>query len=380
MIWLVEETNILNPFPIFIGVIYTLYTNQMRYFAILAILIFFSFTADAQQTFSISGTVKNAKGEPLNAATIFIASSQKSTSTNATGAFTIANLSPGTYQLVMSNVGYASLKRDIIIRDKSVVLDTVLQERSVVLDEVVIGDNNQKKGFIKTFTKYFLGESENGKACKILNPEKLEFSTNKKLLKAYSQDFLTIENANLGYRLKYMLRNFQYDSSIDATFYDGESVFEDMEGTPAQKQVWTANRKKAYQGSLMHYLRALHSNTTREEGFLTYTIRNILLPLVIAPNPVFTEQLIARTDSNFLKFNYKKRLYTLYDKKKASADDKPSNRTEIIIDVAPTGSILMLDADIDKRGSYSAYQSILIQGFWGTKRIGDQLPFEYLPN
>ncbi|MES2828024.1 MAG: carboxypeptidase-like regulatory domain-containing protein [Bacteroidota bacterium] len=352
----------------------------MRYFAILAILIFFSFTADAQQTFSISGTVKNAKGEPLNAATIFIASSQKSTSTNATGAFTIANLSPGTYQLVMSNVGYASLKRDIIIRDKSVVLDTVLQERSVVLDEVVIGDNNQKKGFIKTFTKYFLGESENGKACKILNPEKLEFSTNKKLLKAYSQDFLTIENANLGYRLKYMLRNFQYDSSIDATFYDGESVFEDMEGTPAQKQVWTANRKKAYQGSLMHYLRALHSNTTREEGFLTYTIRNILLPLVIAPNPVFTEQLIARTDSNFLKFNYKKRLYTLYDKKKASADDKPSNRTEIIIDVAPTGSILMLDADIDKRGSYSAYQSILIQGFWGTKRIGDQLPFEYLPN
>ncbi|MGY4383661.1 hypothetical protein ACVWYN_000680 [Pedobacter sp. UYP24] len=346
----------------------------------LSLMLLFSIAANAQQTFTISGTLKNTKGQPLSSATVFIASSQKSTATNEKGAFIIGNLNPGSYQVVINSIGYASIKHNIVIRDKSAVLDTVLLEKAVDLDVVIIGNDSQRKNFIKTFTKYFLGESENAKACKILNPEKLEFSTDKKLLKAYTQDFLIIENPNLGYHIKYLLSTFQYNSMADATFYDGECIFEDMQGTAAEKQLWDANRKKAYQGSLMHYLRALHTNTTREEGFLTYLIHNLLIPLVIAPSPVFTEQLITRTDSNFLKFNYKKRLYMLYDKKKALADDKPSGKTQIIVDVAPTGSILLLDADIDKRGSYAAYKSVLIQGFWGTKRLGDQLPYEYVAN
>ena len=130
----------------------------MKYLAILSCLIIISITASAQKNYIISGTVKNAKGQPLISATVFIASSQKSTSTNTTGAFSIGNLNPGTYQIVISNVGYTSVKHDVTIRDKSAVLDTLLQERSVTLDEVVIGDDSQRKGFIKTFTKYFLGD------------------------------------------------------------------------------------------------------------------------------------------------------------------------------------------------------------------------------
>jgi ribosome-associated protein YbcJ (S4-like RNA binding protein) len=334
----------------------------------------------AQEHHSITGTIKNTNGVALEAATVFIAGSQKITSTDAKGTFQFQNMSPGTYQVIINLLGYASLKKNVLVTEKSAVIDTIMTEKQIQLDEVVIGNGSQRKEFLKTFSKYFLGESENAKTCKILNPEQIEFSTNKKLLKATTSDFLIIENNSLGYRIKYLLSSFQYNSGSDATFYDGESIFENMDGTADQKLNWEANRKKAYDGSLMHYLRALHANKSREEGFLTYTILNFTLPLIIAPNPVYAEQLIQHTDSNFISFKYKKRLYTVYDKKKASADQKPTNRTDVTIDMADTGSILMLHAAIDKRGSYSDYKALLIQGFWGRKRLADQLPMEYEPN
>jgi len=68
---------------------------------------------------------------------------------------------------------------------------------------------------------------------------------------------------------------------------------------------------------------------------------------------VFPEQLIQHIDSNFISFKYKKRLYTVFGKKKASTEQKLTNRTDMTIDLADTGSILMLHAAVDKRGSYS---------------------------
>ncbi|NNU34479.1 hypothetical protein HK413_10800 [Mucilaginibacter sp. S1162] len=44
------------------------------------------------------------------------------------------------------------------------------------------------------------------------------------------------------------------------------------------------------------------------------------------------------------------------------------------------GSILNLFLDkaiVDRKGSYTDYRTFLIQGNWGRRRIGDQLPFEY---
>jgi ribosome-associated protein YbcJ (S4-like RNA binding protein) len=188
-----------------------------------------------QRDLSINGTIRNAEGIELEAATVFIAGSQKFTTTDKKGVFQFQNLTPGTYQVVINSIGYASIKKNLLLSDAVVVSDTVLQEQQIILDEVVIGDGSQRKNFMKTFLKYFMGESENAKACKIINPDKIEFATNKNVLKAYSNDFLIIENGMLGYRIKYLLRSFQYNSGSDATFYDGESIFENIEGTPEQK-------------------------------------------------------------------------------------------------------------------------------------------------
>jgi hypothetical protein len=353
--------------------------------ALLAIILL-TIPAYAQDNYTISGTVKSATGEKIESATMFIAGSQKVTMTNANGQFAFRSISSGTYQLVVNMLGYSSIKQNVIINDKSETIDITLGEKQIVLKEVIVGGVKQKKvleqekSYLKTFIKKFMGESENAKACKIINPEIIEFSTSKGILKAATYDFLEIENVNLGYHIKYLLKTFEYDEKRDNTYYDGDCVFENLNGTPEQQAVWAANRKKTYDGSLMHFLRSVYANTSRQEGFLIYLSRNDLFPMTIAPNPVVAEQIIKHLDSNFITFRFKKRLYVIYDKKKAAKEDKIiDDPSWIVSDLPGNASIFMVDSQVDRRGSYADHGGLLIQGAWVKKRIGEQLPLEYVP-
>jgi hypothetical protein len=354
---------------------------KMKNVLTLLVFILLQLNIYAQGTYSISGTVKNSKGELMESATVFLAGSEKIVATNKQGAFKFNNIDPGTYQVVITMVGYTSAKQNIIVQDKPESVDLILGERQIVLNEVIIGDKNARAKHLKTFIKYFMGESANAKACKILNPDIIEFSTTKGILKATTPDFLIIENNNLGYRIKYLLKNFSYNTPLDVTLYDGDCVFEPLTGTAEQQAKWVANRKATYEGSLMHYLRAVFTNTTRAEGFLTYAIFGKTFPITINPSEVPTEQIIKHINSNFIKFKYDYRFYTVYDKKKAAKPIKINeNSSEFIPDIPSNASIFLVDSQIDSRGSYADYKTLLIQGAWGRKRLGDQLPLEYMPN
>lgn len=337
----------------------------------------------AQEPLTITGTVLNQKKEAIERATVFIDGSEKGTVTNAQGGFRFLNIKPGTYQVIVSMIGYNSTKQNVIIQDKAISLNIIMIEKPTVLREVVIGDDSQRKENIKIFLKNFLGESDNAKKCKILNLEILDFSTVKTLLEATTDDFLIIENKSLGYRIKYLLRNFRYNKASKTTSYDGESVFQNLEGSDKEKNTWIANRKKAYQGSLMHFLRSLFKNTLIQEGFATHEIMNNYQPLQLASMPVNMEKYIHKVDSTFMRLKFKTRLYVVLDKKKVLRPNNPDDKSTISQWMGKNGSIVRLyldEAIIDSKGSYVDYRSFFIQGFWGGKRIGDQLPFEYNPD
>lgn len=353
----------------------------MKNILILFVLILLKLNSYAQSTYTVGGTIKNAKGELLSGATIFLAGSEKATSSNLEGRFGFSKIESGTYQLVVNLLGYASVKQNIIISDKSEDnVSVVLGEKQIVLNVVNVGDVKQLKNHIKTFTKYFLGESANAKACKILNPEVLEFSTTKNVLNATTPGFLVIQNYNLGYKIKYLLKSFSYNSALDVTLYDGDCIFEPMDGTPEKKSLWAKNRKAAYDGSLMHYLRSVYANKSRQEGFLIYKITTSSFPIYIESIPIIAEQLVKHPDNNFMVFKSQARFYILYDKKKAAKEDKLLGHVQNlrVSDLDATGSIFLVDSQIDRRGSYADYKSLLIQGFWGRKRLADQLPLEYV--
>lgn len=123
----------------------------------------------AQEPLTITGTVLNEKKEVIERATVFIDGSEKGTVTNAQGGFKFLNIKPGTYQVIVSMIGYSSKKENVIVHDKSASLNITITEKPTVLREVVIGDDSQRKENIKVFLKNFLGESDNAKKGKILN-------------------------------------------------------------------------------------------------------------------------------------------------------------------------------------------------------------------
>ena len=162
----------------------------MKLFILTILIILAHFNSKAQDNFSISGAVLNEKGEPLQAATVFLDRSQKITKTNDNGIFKFSGISPGTYQVVVNLLGYSSLKQNVLIQNQSVTVKIILQEKQIALREVIIGNDAQRKAHSKLFIENFLGQSDNARNCKVLNTQVIDFATRQNLLFATSEDFL----------------------------------------------------------------------------------------------------------------------------------------------------------------------------------------------
>ncbi|MFD2872292.1 carboxypeptidase-like regulatory domain-containing protein [Mucilaginibacter ximonensis] len=346
----------------------------------------------AQSRYKLSGTVNDEHGKPLNGATVFLSGSKTATISNEFGKFEFPDISAGTFQLIVKMLGYSPYQQSIIISDKPLDIQLSLSPQSIKLKEVTIGKRAAWQKEYAIFKEQFLGDST-ANECVILNPEVINFSTKKTLwnriiLNADADEFLEIENKRLGYRIKYLLKTFTYNGFTKITSYDGNTVFEEMNGTEEEKKLWNINRLSAYKGSFMHFLRSVYMGSTLAEGFIT---RQLYVPKNAPGNfssyiaPIKFDTILTRIDSSLISMKFTS-LYVVYDPK-AVADMNSSmlkgiNSMQKISNLSDTGSILSLYLDraiIDQKGSFADYRTFLIRGFWGRKRVGDQLPYEYQP-
>jgi len=359
---------------------------------LLFLLVSFQFiSVHAQSYFNIEGRIVNEKGEVIKSATVFINGSQKITTTNNEGKFKFEQLAIGTFPVVVNMLGYTSFTQDIQLTNKDVLLEIVLKEKSFDLNEIVIRSNKDRDKHYKLFIKSFLGTSKNAKNCKILNDSIIDFDFSKKkgILKASTDDFLIIENKALGYRIKYLLKMFQLSTATLTTLYDGQAVFEELTGTTNEKLKWQQNRKKVYYGSFMHFMRSVYQNTVLKEGFLarhvissTYYWGIEADQLSIDSRPVAFDTLVNIVDSAFVSMKFSNGLYVKYEPSKAAKikSDEPMETEYVFVNSGSSLLKLYLnEALIDEKGSMVHYNTFYIEGFWGGKRIGDRLPFEYNP-
>lgn len=101
------------------------------------------FHKKAALAITVSGVIKDTKGEPLPGISVQVKDSQKGTSTDSKGAFTI-EVPDGESILVISGTGFAS--QEIKVGNQTTLSITLLS-RSANLDEVVVvGYGKQKKG------------------------------------------------------------------------------------------------------------------------------------------------------------------------------------------------------------------------------------------
>ncbi|MHA4894736.1 carboxypeptidase-like regulatory domain-containing protein [Pedobacter sp. PWIIR3] len=360
----------------------------MKYVFIAVFMVFTISCTFAQSNLNIVGTVKNESGIPLDAASVFLSGTTQSTKTNSKGEFSFFNIKSGSYVLVVSMVGFTPVNETIAVSDQLLKRSVVLKERRIQLNEVQVGNKGdvQRSAHFKTFFDNFIGISNNAKDCKIINADIIEYTTNRSILGATSPDFLIIENKNLGYRIKYLLSDFTFNGENGITNFTGDCIFEQLTGNEKQEVKWKKNRLKAYNGSFMHYLRSIYNNVDSAEGFETHIVKGDGEP---DSNRVDMSKYLIKMDNNLAELKFKPKLLITYLKPAMSTNKKIQRGTSQLartnVKAVPKhlpATYLNLYAGrtiIDSRGSFENYQSFFINGVWGAMRLGDQLPFEYLP-
>lgn len=410
------------------------FVSMIKNLLVACILIMLGTNAIAQNTFSISGVVRDKK-DGLPGASIYLSGYKIATVADNDGKFKLSNLKPGSYDLLVQLVGYLPYSKSVIISDKSVQVELVLKENVAQLDEVVIRADPNRQKYINQFKEFFIGKTPNAAQCKILNPQVLnvDFDITKSTLTVSTTEFLIVENKALGYRLKYMLDHFEYNSRTHIIFYSGHPFFEELKASAAKKKKYIAAREVAYYGSSQHFFRSLYANKTKEEGFIInkmikipnpnrypqYVINANLAKIKAVPEKTGIRQMKGKIDTALLAFwtkqqempktidkfsraevltdtlvhNYNQNLKYLsytdalliqYTKEKESLAYsktgfwifRPLDVPENEISVANlTGEGVRF---YENGGIYDS-RSLLYEGYWAYEKVADMVPMDYVP-
>ncbi len=243
----------------------------MRYVPAFLFFVFIVVTTVAQPVNNITGKVINEKTrEAIPNASIFITNTSKGTVSNNKGEFELMNVPEGTYDLVVSCIGYEtfvySYQRSQLPLRLEINMSTKTEELQNVVVEPYEKDGWEKWGTF--FIENFIGRSANAKRCSIKNFKTLRFRNSKKknLLTVTATEPLIIENNALGYKIQYQLEGFTFDFGQNILQFEGFTLFNELNKRGPKKGQMT-NRIKAYDGSVTHFMASLYSNQLKEEGF-----------------------------------------------------------------------------------------------------------------
>jgi hypothetical protein len=250
----------------------------MRSYWIILAFILCPFIALAQNT-TITGKVVNANGKnPVTRASVFLSNATYGSVTADDGSFTLGGVKPGQYELVVTTVGYEDYSQTIQVGGAPLKLNIELTQKVLMLREVVISSAADWKKNYEQFRRDFIGTTENSKLCKVMNPHILNliYHRNKQQLEASGDEFLVVENRALGYRTKFLLKNFVSDAIEHTIQYAGKALFEELPGSVEQKKIWKLKREQAYYGSAQHFYRSLYKDKLKEEGFEAHDFTRFL--------------------------------------------------------------------------------------------------------
>src|SRR5580658_5536902 len=381
----------------------------MRYITLFFLLIARALSAQPQ-AYALSGSVTDAAtGKPIAAVSVFLNGTSKGTTTHDDGAFLLTGIRFGSYQLIVSAVGYATFQTTIDTRTLPSALNVTLQTRSTELAAVTVepGNENGWKKWGKIFWDTFIGTNENASMCTIENKNALRFhfdGNNRKLAVSAAEPIIIVNKA-LGYRMEYRLEAFSYDLPTQDFSYYGFLFFQEMTAVDsAQQQDWIANRRRAYLGSMRHFIRSLYSGRLREEGFIIAHEVKVPNKEKERINAIYKQEVVRRGSiPGDTPFHYRKVLRqpdyfikTLYNYDSLVTINSDQTRSftftgdfivtyrNAALGIVAASSTLKLvypvSLLIDENGSYSPPQTVVTKGAWvKTQTVANLLPSDYTP-
>lgn len=354
----------------------------MKRFVLLLVLLPFELFAQVKITGRVVNEIDNT---PLVSASVFLSNATVGDKTDEQGRFTLNNVKSGQYDLVVTIVGFEGYKKTILITNEPVNLgDVKLLPITIALSEVKIRPNFNREKYFNEFKKEFLGTSDLARQTTIINPDvvNIDYDPEAKMLTADSgPDYIELENKALGYNVKYYLKTCIVNYKNRRVFYEGTALYEEMEGTPRQQSKWRKKRNAVYKGSPMQFFRDLVANKLNDDFIIVRSDRR-LKPgqkiYVVAQDTVSAYTFAKRTKMpGIYMLNNNFPLYIWYaavtfDKNGAPVWREPGENVGKI-------ELLQPNAFFDDNGVLLNPESVLFNYRWGTLRVGDQLPIDFVP-
>jgi len=350
---------------------------------------FLCLSAFSQTYFIVSGKVTGAvSGQPMQGASVFAQNTTIGTATDADGNFKLY-LPDGGYTIAVTFTGYNTESRRVSnsdLNDRNISFQLSQKEKEMA-DVAVVATTEVKDGwnkYGKFFTDKFIGQTGNSSSCIIKNPETLKFYFSKKRnrLKVLATDAIYIENNMLGYNIKYALDSFTYEYNTEVSVYTGSPLFEEMKITDSvQLLSWKFEREKAYNGSILHFMRSVFNKRLNEEGFeIQFLVNYKGNDTSIALKNPFGALNYQKDDSTQIveiKPN-QPRLGVIYLKEKPAQlytslyAEEPSEFQYSVIVFPPAETI-----GIEQNGYYFDQNDLVVNAYWSWEKVADLLPYNY---
>jgi hypothetical protein len=214
----------------------------------------------------------------------------------------------------------------------------------------------------------------------------------------FAARLLIIENRALGYRVEYHLEDFQLTRR--RTQYDGEPLFEELDGSPAQEARWARARREAFLGSFHHLMLAMIEGRVEEQGFKLFYYQgspsgppgrstfSSTFPQVsssrmsIGVGDIMTE--VDTSRDHVLDFPGMAEVIYLGEKQSEAYVEWRRQQTGRRGGRAPRyqTSQFWLErgpATVDYKGEVVERYGVTVSGYFGYERVADQVPKEYRP-
>jgi hypothetical protein len=366
--------------------------------SLLFVLLLLPFTCFAQ--YVITGRVLNGTDKtPVANASVFLNNAVAGSKTDDKGAFTITNVRPGQYDLVVSSLGYEPSHQNIMVNGDVKLLSIEISPKTMMLQEVKIRSNGNWKKDYEKFKRYFFGESAFAGKCKILNKDlpdilDLDYDSEAMMFTAKSSDFLTIENKALGYKIKYLLSKLERNAGTGSFYYEGTAAFEELAGSASEIRRWKKNRLKAYEGSSMQFLRSAVTNTITNNGFKVLRLIGKSGPghsglgspgfRTLVDLPLNSSDFVKLTDvKGEYALSFKDCLYVMYNKKQAHSANTITKEwsSSAAWNNALITTLIFNEpyTFFDNNGIIINPLSVSFDGNWGTRLMAELLPVDYEP-
>ena len=393
----------------------------MRFPWFILLCIFFPVIAFAQDGI-ITGVITNAEtNKPLPRASVFLSNSSVGSASAEDGKFSLNYIRPGQYTLTVTILGFEDYSKTVLVGREPIRMDIQLKPKPLMLKEVTIISAADWKKNYESFRKDFIGVDENAKNCVVTNPHvlNLQFNRTKQTLEASADEFLIVENKALGYRVKFLLKDFISDRVANIIAYGGERLFEELPGSASQKKKWHEKREEAYYGSAMHFYRSLYTNKLSEAGFIMYHLNRQLNPnrppedvirrkakmfyerrMVDSLNywnsqatlskyykeslgkiPVLPYEVYSTTDQQgIFALHFPNYLYVVYTKRRDEVYNKDLYRPLEMTNYETSIITLFNPYALFDMNGIVVSQAPLLEGAWAKSRLSDLLPVDYVPD